>query len=107
MDEDVTREIGLNLARPWVDRLNAKTRINAIKKKVDEINAAGGELIHDLERGDLVKIQHGSFTGYEAIFDTRIPGSERVRVLLKLLEGTAKLELPVNLLERKQKANPR
>jgi len=77
--------------------------ITAIKKKVDAINTAGGELFHDLERGDLVEIQHGSFAGYEAIFDTRIPGSERVRVLLKLLEGTAKLELPVNLLERKPK----
>ena len=78
--------------------------IQAVKKKVDAINAAGGELLHDLKQGDLVEIQSGPFAGYEAIFDARLPGSERVRVLLKLLQGrAAKMEIPANLLERKQK----
>ncbi len=78
--------------------------IPAIKKKVDEINAAGGELFHDLKQGDLVEIQSGPFAGYEAIFDVRLAGSERVRVLLKLLQGkSTKMEVPAGLLERKKK----
>lgn len=78
--------------------------IHIVKKKVDEINAAGGELFHDLERGDLVEIRSGPFAGYEAIFDARLPGSERVRVLLKLIQGrAAKMEIPAGLLERKKK----
>ena len=78
--------------------------IHALKKKVDEINAAGGELLHDLKQGDLVEIQSGAFAGYEAIFDARLAGNERVRILLKLLQGrAAKMEIPASLLERKMK----
>ena len=79
--------------------------INAIKKKVDAVNASGGELFHGLKKGDLVEIQSGPFAGYEAIFDTKLDGNERVRVLLKLLQGRAtKLEIPAGLLERKTKS---
>ena len=78
--------------------------ILAVKKKVDAINAAGGELLHDLKQGDLVEIQSGPFAGYEAIFDARLDGNERVRVLLKLLQGrAAKMEIPAALLELKKK----
>ncbi|MCE9644882.1 MAG: hypothetical protein K8S20_02700 [Chloroflexi bacterium] len=83
--------------------------IHAIKKKVDQINAAGGELFDGLKKGDLVEIQSGPFAGYEAIFDARLPGSERVRVLLKLIQGRsaklAKMEIPAGLLERRKKSN--
>jgi len=81
--------------------------IPAIRKRVDQINAVGGELFHGLKQGDLVEIQSGPFAGYEAIFDARLPGSERVRVLLKMLQGRsanfAKMEIPAGLLERKKK----
>jgi len=78
--------------------------IHAIKKRVDQINAAGGELFDGLKQGDLVEIQSGPFAGYEAIFDARIAGSERVRVLLKLIQGRAtKMEVPAGLLERSKK----
>ena len=78
--------------------------IHAVKKRVDEINAAGGELLDGLKQGELVEIQSGPFAGYEAIFDARLAGSERVRVLLKLLQGRAtKMEIPASLLERKKK----
>ena len=78
--------------------------IQAVKKKVDEINSAGGEIFDGLKPGDLVEIRSGPFAGYEAIFDARLPGRERVRVLLKLLQGkSAKMEVPAGLLERKNK----
>jgi len=68
--------------------------IRAIQQRVEEVNAAGGELFEGLKPGEVVYIQDGPFAGYEAIFDTRLPGSERVRVLLKLLQ---KRQIPVDL----------
>lgn len=59
--------------------------INAIKHRVEEIDEVGGELFDGLKRGDQVWIQDGPFVDYQAIFDARLDGSERVRVLLKML----------------------
>jgi transcription antitermination factor NusG len=77
--------------------------IAAIRRRVDEINAEGGELFHDLKRGDVVTIREGPFSGYDAIFDACLSGVERVRVLLKLL-NTRKfpLELPASQVQRKK-----
>lgn len=59
--------------------------VMALKKRVEEINLAGGELFDELKAGDKVRIDSGPFEGYEAIFDGRLPGTERVRVLLQFL----------------------
>lgn len=59
--------------------------VDAIAERVETINALGGELYLDLQRGDLVTITSGPFAGYEAIFDARLNGGERVRVLLTML----------------------
>jgi transcription antitermination factor NusG len=59
--------------------------IAAIERQVDAINSAGGELLYKLKVGDPVVIQAGPFQGHEAIFDARLQGSDRVRVLLKFL----------------------
>lgn len=68
--------------------------IHAIRQRVGEISKAGGEPFDGLKRGDEVFIHDGPFAGYEAIFDLRVAGSERVRVLLQLLNKT---QLPVEL----------
>jgi transcription antitermination factor NusG len=70
--------------------------IQAIKRRVDEINAAGGELLESIGPGDSVWINEGPFHGYEAIFDSRLPGSARVRVLIEFLGN--KRKVPVTLL---------
>jgi transcription antitermination factor NusG len=78
--------------------------LTAIRRRVDEINGAGGELFEGLQSGDEVILQAGAFEGYEAIFDTRIPGSQRVRVLLKLLQRRMlPLELPAGQVQPKKK----
>ena len=59
------------------------------------MNEAGVGLFHDLKAGDELQIIDGPFTGYEAIFDVRLPRSERVCVLLKLIQ---KRQMPVELL---------
>jgi transcription antitermination factor NusG len=69
--------------------------LSSIQKRVGEIAAAGGELFDGLTPGDEVWIRDGPFTGYEAIFDTRLPGSERVRVLLQLINS--KRQVPLEL----------
>jgi len=75
--------------------------VHAIHRHVDEINAAGGEQLAGLERGDAIVIQGGPFDGYGAIFDARLPGRERVRVLLKLLQmQQMSLELPAGQIKR-------
>ena len=82
--------------------------IHAIRRRVEEIAAAGGELFDGLRKGDLVKIKGGPFEGYEAIFDTRLDGQERVRVLLRLLsDRSIPLELDAGQVERKRKPKRR
>jgi transcriptional antiterminator RfaH len=68
--------------------------VHAIRRKVEGINAAGGEKAAAYQPGDLVEIEHGPFAGYTAILDASLPGSERVRVLLRMLE---KRDLPVEM----------
>jgi transcription elongation factor/antiterminator RfaH len=78
--------------------------IHAIQRRVEEIAAAGGELFDGLNQGDKVLISDGPFAGYEAIFDARIPGSERVRVLLQLLNNQrhVPVELSAGQIKRKK-----
>jgi len=59
--------------------------VQAIHQRVDQINAAGGEIFEGLKPGEAIWINDGPFNGYEAIFDARLPGTERVRVLLEFL----------------------
>jgi transcriptional antiterminator RfaH len=71
---------------------------------VEEIAAAGGEFYDGLKPGDLVRISSGPFAGYEAIFDARLPGSERVRVLIQMLsDRSVPVELKAGQVERKKK----
>lgn len=79
------------------------TLIAAIRRRVGEIDAAGGELFDGLKAGDIVTVQDGPFRGYEAIFDARLSGEDRVRVLLKLLSrGQVPVELPGGQIQRKK-----
>lgn len=76
----------------------------AIRLRVEAINAAGGEQWIDLKAGDAVTIQDGPFAGYEAVFDTRLSGTQRVVVLLKLLQAErVRLELPDAHIRRKRR----
>jgi transcription antitermination factor NusG len=75
--------------------------ISGIRQRISEIKKAGGELFDGLKSGDAVLIQGGPFEGYDAIFDTRISGSERVRVLLKILNNqSVRVELPAGQISK-------
>ena len=68
--------------------------VHRIGAHVDEINRSGGEELANLQAGDKVHIEAGPFEGYEGIFDTRLAGTDRVRVFLKMLSDRY-LELQV------------
>jgi transcription elongation factor/antiterminator RfaH len=78
--------------------------IHAIRERVEQVNAAGGELFDALTPGETVLVHSGPFAGYEAIFDARLPGKERVRVLLKLLrDRKMPMELPAGFIRPSKK----
>lgn len=78
--------------------------IAAVQRRVEEVNAVDARSLEGLKPGDVVTIQEGPFSGYEAIFDARLSGEERVRVLLKYLNrGRFPLELPGNQIQRKKR----
>jgi transcription antitermination factor NusG len=68
--------------------------IVAIKKRLEEISVAGGENLEGIQKGGNIQVIYGPFKGYQGIFDARLPGSERVRVLLQLLDSR---RVPVEL----------
>lgn len=59
--------------------------INGIRSHVNRINKHGLEKTSHFKTGDLVTVQSGPFSGYQAIFDTYLSGTERACVLLKML----------------------
>ena len=67
--------------------------IAQLKLRVASIQSVGGVTFDGLQPGDVVKITSGPFAGYEAIFDLRLKGSERVRVLLEMLRRQVSVEI--------------
>lgn len=81
--------------------------ISAIRQRVEDVNATGGELAEVLRPGEMVYIRSGPFAGYEAVFDARLPGKERVRVLLQLLhDRQTQVELPAEQVVPQKQSRP-
>ena len=78
--------------------------IQAIRRRVVALEAVGGEVFFGLQRGDPVTITEGPFAGYRAIFDSRLSGGERVRVLLDFLgRQTVPVELDAGQISQKKR----
>ena len=76
--------------------------IYTVRQRVEEITRAGGEVLEMVRPGERVVIQDGPFAGYDAIFDVRLPGKERVRVLLQMLtRRVVPLELSSGQIKKK------
>ena len=52
------------------------------------------------ETGDRVRVTAGPFEGYEGMFDTRIGGSMRARILVEFLNRLTPAEIDVRNLEK-------
>lgn len=78
--------------------------IAALRARLAQLETAGHATTAEFKPGDLVVIDSGPFEGYEAIFDVHISGSERVRVLLKMLNrNQVALELKASNVRKKLK----
>jgi len=76
--------------------------IATIRKNVTRINNAPIKGAHGLKHGDPVIIQGGPFDGYQAIFDATLEGSERVRLLIKLLhQHHIRVQVPAEMAKPK------
>ena len=79
--------------------------INALRIHLEIINASANDLSGRFQPGDLVAIHWGPFAGYEAVFDACMPGRDRVKVLLTMLENhQMPIELPIQQITLKQAA---
>ena len=79
--------------------------IKELKDRMAKIEADGWMIESGLKPGDPVRITGGPFAGYEAIFDARLPGKERVQVLLTFLSHyPQRVQLAANDLEKVKKA---
>lgn len=59
--------------------------IAGLHQRLQAIAEAGGLRMGELKAGAPVRVKDGAFKGYEGIFDCRLSGNERVRILLRLL----------------------
>ena len=77
--------------------------INKLKERVLIYNERIKNSKSKFEKGDLVFIKDGPFAGYKGIFNMKLSGSQRVKILLEVLHGNfSKLELSENNLRLKE-----
>jgi transcriptional antiterminator RfaH len=74
-----------------------------IRRRIAGIQSAGGIQLDGLKPGDPVQITHGPLSGYEAIFDLRLSGAERVQVLLEMLGRLVKVQVHAGAIEKRRK----
>jgi len=68
--------------------------IYSLKQRIEKLRMSSGEPLIPFCKGDIVAIHDGVFTGYEGIFDIQLSGTDRVRVLLSLLDNR---QIPVEM----------
>jgi transcriptional antiterminator RfaH len=69
--------------------------IDALKRKISELDEKPQSPSEQLKPGDAVTIQGGPFEGFEGIFQAHLSGRERVQILLKMLSNqNVPLDLP-------------
>ena len=75
--------------------------IYSLQQRFDSFKKVSGENPIPLHKGDNIVIHEGVFTGYEGIFDIRLSGTDRVRVLLLLLDNRLiPAEMPASCIHR-------
>jgi transcriptional antiterminator RfaH len=76
--------------------------VHELRRHIAALEAMGGLTFGELKKGDVVKITSGPFAGYEAIFDVRLSGTERVRLLLDVLGRLVNTTVSVSDIEKKR-----
>lgn len=73
--------------------------VEALRERVDALNAAGGMPTHSLNPGDQVTLKAGPLQGLQAVFIGPMRPARRVRVLLEFLGSLSETEVDVADLE--------
>lgn len=73
--------------------------VEALQRRVAEVNEAGGLPTHPFRPGEVVQIVHGPLAGLEAVFVGPMRPAQRVRVLLNFLGGLTEAEVAVDALQ--------
>jgi len=73
-----------------------------LKRRIEEIKVAGGLVFHELAPGDAVRITQGPLAGYNALFDLRLSGTQRVQVLLEMLGRPVYVQVDAGAIEKKR-----
>lgn len=71
--------------------------IEYVKTRIQEINEKG---YGGIMPGERVRIVKGPLKGLEAVFETPLPASKRVRILLEFLGSLRRCEIPGDWVER-------
>lgn len=61
--------------------------VHEIKQRINNLGNGLDTTHQSLCKGDKVVIHNGTFKGYEGVFDVQLSGTDRVRVLLSLLNN--------------------
>ena len=72
--------------------------VRELQQKIKKINVQSKSegVGKSYRQGDRMRVMAGAFSGYEAIFDAALPGSDRVRLLLQWISDKyIKVELPI------------
>jgi len=80
-----------------------ETLIDVLKLKIGDEDSIF-EYKEEIQSGEPILIEYGPFEGYEGIFDTRLAGSDRARILLKMLsDNYVPVELEISQIQKKKK----
>ncbi len=74
--------------------------VQALRDRVDALNAQGGQPAHDFHPGDQVRLTSGPLRGLEAVFLGPMTPSARVKVLLDFLGRANEVQVDVDTLEK-------
>lgn len=76
--------------------------IYALRRRLDSLNRDMLPGKTQFTPGEPLLINSGPFNGYEALFDARVSGQERVKVLVELLSGRClRLDVSLDNVERR------
>lgn len=61
--------------------------VYTIKQRIESLNVDADKQNVNLCKGDRIVIRNGAFTDYEGVFDTKLSGTDRARILISLLDN--------------------
>ena len=77
--------------------------MRALIKKIEILRQKQTNSSSPFKPGNKLLVNSGPFAGYEAIFDANLPGRDRVRILLMMVQNNQiSVELPTSHVQRKK-----